>query len=66
MCDSNETSVCEVCGHSPVTSDGLCKVCYRRRKRSQQARAHRSVMVAVYGSCNMRKVRGNLGGTYYE
>lgn len=68
--------VCENCGTEIYTKDGegLCDACERaedlsqaklkaRRKRANAVRRERE---AVMRDCGLVKVRGALGGTYWE
>ena len=67
--------VCERCGDEIATKDGenLCTACERyedaepkRAKRRIAARARRREHDDVMSSLGLVKVRGALGGTYWE
>jgi len=55
----NQLAMCEEC------RDGSCDKC-RRFKRNAKARAARKVREDAMRSLGLKKVRGNLGGTYWE
>lgn len=60
--------VCEKCGAEIYTKDGdnrceNCEVGSSKRNRSKQLRKQRE---EVYASLGLTKVRGSLGGTYWE
>jgi NMD protein affecting ribosome stability and mRNA decay len=59
--------VCERCGVEIDTRDGdnLCRDCDDGRKRAKR-RAARKAREAVLRSLGLTKVRGALGGTYWE
>lgn len=64
---------CERCGEEIYTKDGenLCAACEtetdRKRKRSnRKARLTRREREAVLRDLGLTKVRGSLGGTYWE
>lgn len=62
---------CEQCGEEIYTKDGegLCPACERdaadAKKRAARNAARRAREAALR-SCGLVKVRGNLGGTYWE
>lgn len=63
--------VCESCGNEIDTKDGenKCGACEREIRNTRQRarrRANRAAMQAVMESCGLVKVRGALGGIYYE
>jgi len=60
--------VCENCGTEIDTKDGdnLCAGCERNRLPAKKAKRRRNVTRDVYASLGMTRVRGALGGTYYE
>jgi predicted RNA-binding Zn-ribbon protein involved in translation (DUF1610 family) len=64
--------VCAHCGIEIATRDGenLCPVCDgtegKRRKRNARARANRRARECALESCGLVKVRGALGGVYWE
>lgn len=49
----------------PFHDTKTCEVCNQRRK-TKRANERRRAMEDVYASLGMKKVRGNLGGTYSE
>jgi uncharacterized Zn finger protein (UPF0148 family) len=59
--------VCEMCGIEIATRDGdnRCPNCEKERKRAR-ARANRKAREYALESCGLVKVRGALGGTYWE
>lgn len=62
--------VCEVCGVEIDTRDGenRCSDCAsdRPRKTKKQRRANRRLMDDAMDSLGLVKVRGAMGGVYYE
>lgn len=64
--------VCEVCGEEICTKDGenRCQSCENmevaKTKRKQQARAKRRAIDDAMRSLGLVKVRGAMGGTYWE
>ena len=58
--------VCEKCGVEIFTKDGdnRCQPCEDGKRK--KTRARRSLMDAVAREMGLKKVRGALGGTYYE
>jgi uncharacterized Zn finger protein (UPF0148 family) len=64
--------VCENCGVEIGTRDGdnLCAVCdaadNRKALTNQRRKARRREREDVLRSCGLVKVRGALGGTYWE
>lgn len=59
--------VCKICCHEIGTREGdnKCKECKRKannKKRREAAQARH----AVLESCGLTRVRGALGGIYYE
>ena len=63
---------CRDCGIEISTKDGdnYCAACENRRalgrKRSKRARSQRSMIDQAMRDLGLVKVRGVLGGTYYE
>ena len=79
-CFLDNTDTCVVCGvyhgdpcprcgrrafHSPSCPNNEAER-IKREKRNARARAARRARADAYDSCGMVRVRGNLGGTYYE
>ncbi len=60
--------VCEKCGVEIGTKDGdnLCQDCDEGRRPTKRAKRQRSERDEIMRSLGMVKVRGALGGTYYE
>jgi uncharacterized Zn finger protein (UPF0148 family) len=64
--------VCEICQQEIWTTDGdnLCPSCDRRERRRVARRRYRrekrSAMDAIMRGLGMVKVRGSLGGVYWE
>ncbi len=63
--------VCETCGEEIGTKDGesQCAGCEQNeRNKAKRARANvnRRARESVLRSCGLVKVRGALGGTYWE
>ncbi len=60
--------VCERCGDEISTRDGenLCRKCENKKVKAAKARARRRERDAVMQSVGLTKVRGTLGGTYWE
>lgn len=62
--------VCEVCGVEIDTRDGenRCSDCEsdRPRKTKKQRRSNRRMMDDAMSSLGLVKVRGAMGGVYYE
>lgn len=63
--------VCRICEAEIDTPDGenLCAACERdgaRRARNKRVRANRRAMNEAMRSIGMTKVRGAMGGTYWE
>ncbi len=64
--------VCETCGDEIDTADGenRCDVCERaaegKRHLLAKRRANRRAIDEAYSSCGLVKVRGALGGVYWE
>lgn len=60
--------VCERCGNEIDTPDGenLCSKCENRKLKASEARARRREREYVLKSLGLTKVRGALGGTYWE
>ena len=63
--------VCEKCGEEigGGDADTLCPACNEaeaRGRRNARARANRRAREAAIRSLGLVKVRGNLGGTYWE
>lgn len=59
--------VCELCGDEIATRDGdnRCQDCENNKKRAA-AKAKRKAREDAYRSCGLVKVKGALGGTYWE
>ena len=68
----NEMKICEMCGDEISTKDGegLCEACEDAqdcgRKTRRGGRSNRRMVDSVMADLGMVKVRGALGGTYYE
>lgn len=60
--------VCEKCGIEISGRDGenTCPDCEEKTKRNARARANRKAREYALESCGLVKVRGALGGTYWE
>lgn len=61
--------VCERCGVEIATRDGenLCMECDEgKRRKSAKRRAARKAREAVMRSLGLVKVKGAMGGTYWE
>lgn len=61
--------VCQVCGCEFDGRDGdnTCPQCEGiRGKKRARARENRKAREEAYASCGLVKVRGALGGTYWE
>ena len=61
--------VCETCGVEIAGRDGVdnqCPDCERRTRRNRRARQRRKARESVLRSLGLVKVRGALGGTYWE
>jgi predicted nucleic acid-binding Zn ribbon protein len=58
---------CKVCGEEIDTPDGIntCKECRKLSNRSKQ-RANRKARESVLRDLGLVKVRGALGGVYWE
>ncbi len=56
--------VCEKCGEEIGTKDGenRCQACEKKEKRKNQRKAREEAL----RSCGLVKVRGALGGVYWE
>jgi DNA-directed RNA polymerase subunit M/transcription elongation factor TFIIS len=68
---------CETCGDEIFTRDGdnTCRKCEdaadtgtatQQKRRRSKASANRKAREDVLRSCGLVKVRGSLGGTYWE
>ena len=59
---------CEVCGCEIYTKDGenRCEKCEGKAKKSKKATANRRMRESVMASLGLVKVRGAMGGTYWE
>ena len=60
---------CECCGAEIFTKDGdnKCQTCEEKRTaRNAKAKANRRAREAAMRSCGLVKVRGAMGGTYWE
>ena len=61
--------VCERCGEEIGGKDGvdnLCEPCDKAAERNKRRRTRRREREAVLRSLGLVKVRGALGGTYWE
>lgn len=60
--------VCESCNAEIFTKDGenKCPNCDAGKKPKKKVRRSRKEMDAIMASCGMVRVRGAMGGTYYE
>jgi uncharacterized Zn finger protein (UPF0148 family) len=60
--------VCSKCGTEICTKDGenLCQDCERKKISRKKAAQRRHAMDDVMDSLGLVKVRGAMGGTYYE
>lgn len=61
--------VCSKCGEEIYTADGdnYCLACTEERKiKRDKARLTRKQREAILRDCGLVKVRGALGGTYWE
>lgn len=60
--------VCEVCGEEIYTKDGdnRCEACEDKQRKSAKRREQRKAREDVLRSVGLVKVRGALGGTYWE
>lgn len=60
--------VCERCGAEIGTRDGenRCRKCENKKIKAAEARARRLARDAAMQSIGLTKVRGALGGTYWE
>lgn len=59
---------CELCMKEIDTRDGenRCPKCEEKPIAKKRSRLKRSEMDDIMGSLGMKRVRGALGGTYYE
>ena len=59
---------CEVCGVEICTKDGenRCDSCEEKSRKSKKATARRRATEAALMSLGLVKVRGAMGGTYWE
>jgi hypothetical protein len=60
--------VCEVCGEEIATKDGdnKCRECEDKVRPTKKAKRKRSQRDDIMRSLGLVKVRGALGGTYWE
>lgn len=65
--------VCENCGIEIYTKDGenLCETCdaaeeSKAKLKKQRAKSQRQMRDQVMRDCGLTKVRGAMGGTYWE
>lgn len=60
--------VCEKCGEEIATKDGdnLCPDCEKKKKNRAKAAANRKARDEAMRSIGLTKVKGALGGTYWE
>jgi hypothetical protein len=65
------TQPCPLCGRQVVTNTVGCSetcddILDADAKKKRRARSNRRAVADAYDSLGMKKVRGALGGTYYE
>lgn len=63
--------VCDMCGDEIATKDGdnrcqSCEQAENNRKKKQRARLNRKMRDAAMESLGLKKVRGAMGGVYWE
>jgi uncharacterized Zn finger protein (UPF0148 family) len=62
--------VCAICGEEIGTKDGenVCRTCEDNTSKAKRAkaRANRKARESVLRDCGLVKVRGAMGGTYWE
>ena len=60
--------VCEKCGEEIATKDGdnLCNDCDEGKKKRDKRNAARRAREQVLRDCGLVKVKGAMGGTYWE
>jgi len=60
--------VCETCGEEIATRDGenQCEECERKARVSKRRKAARQERDAVMRSLGLVKVKGAMGGIYWE
>jgi len=60
--------VCERCGEEIGTKDGenRCAACEDKARRSRRSNLARKMRDQAMRDCGLVKVRGALGGTYWE
>jgi hypothetical protein len=60
--------VCEVCGEEISTRDGenRCDDCDKKSRTSAKRKASRRERESIMRSLGLVKVKGALGGTYWE
>ena len=65
---ATKMKVCEDCGEEIFTpdGDGKCQRCDNKDKVSRKARQSRKMRDEAMRSLGLVKVRGALGGTYWE
>ncbi len=58
--------VCQNCGEEISTRDGVnsCRTC--KIKSKEQRKANKRAIDDAMRSCGLTKVRGAMGGTYWE
>jgi uncharacterized Zn finger protein (UPF0148 family) len=60
--------VCEKCGEEIYTLDGdnICADCENKKKKNAKRNAARKAREDAIRSCGLVKVKGAMGGTYWE
>lgn len=60
--------VCEKCGDEISTRDGdnMCRPCEDGKRKKQRAAAARKARDEAMRSCGLVKVRGAMGGVFWE
>jgi uncharacterized Zn finger protein (UPF0148 family) len=60
--------VCEDCGTEICTKDGenKCPSCDSKERKSKKAKLRRQEREQMMRDCGLVKVKGALGGTYWE
>lgn len=60
--------VCESCDAEISSKDGdnRCESCEKKKSRNKRAAENRRAMYEAMKSLGMARVRGALGGVYYE
>jgi uncharacterized Zn finger protein (UPF0148 family) len=59
---------CKVCGGGLIGKEKICPTCKRKARQARQARARqaRQARESVMRDMGLVKVRGALGGVYWE